>query len=144
MLQIERVDVERPVERPAVPDPHCRAVKVDHEPLAWVEGQAVCVLNALHPSAEFWADEGRTGVRGVNVQPHLLIAACMGGENVTWLLDITKHESRRHVDDGNFELRFIIFNVLTNRPQLNQIIESTGPGGSQGGAQLQIILRLSS
>ena len=116
MLQIERVDVERPVERPAVPDPHCRAVKVDHEPLAWVEGQAVCVLNALHPSAEFWADEGRTGVRGVNVQPHLLIAACMHGRGkyVRWQWG---SEQVNNIDI--FPYVALQTTVLTNRSKLD-------------------------
>ena len=75
MLQVQRVDVERPVERPAVPDPHGRAVEVHHEPLAGVEGQAVRVLDALHPPAELGADEGGPGVGGVDVEPHLLFAA---------------------------------------------------------------------
>ena len=53
--------------------PHGRAVKVDHQPLAGVEGDGVRELNSFHPLPELGAHEGRTCVGGVHVEPELLL-----------------------------------------------------------------------
>ena len=51
---------------------------MNHQPLGRVESEAVGKLDAGHPSPELRADEGRAGVRGVHVKPHLLLLACGG------------------------------------------------------------------
>ncbi len=57
--------------------PHSGAIEVNHEPLGGVEGQAVGILDASHPGPELRADEGRSGVGRIHMQPHLLFFACV-------------------------------------------------------------------
>ena len=53
--------------------PHCRAVKVHHQPLARVEGDGVRELNPFHPLPELGTHEGRTRVGGVYMEPELFL-----------------------------------------------------------------------
>ena len=53
--------------------PHCRAVEVDHQPLARVEGDGVRELDSFHPLPELGTHEGRPGVGGVHMEPELLL-----------------------------------------------------------------------
>ena len=55
--------------------PHCRAVEVDHQPLARVEGDGVRELDSFHPLPELRAHEGRPSVGGVHVEPELFLLA---------------------------------------------------------------------
>ena len=53
--------------------PHCRAVKVDHQPLAGVEGDGVGELDAFHPLSKLGTHEGRASVGRVHMEPELLL-----------------------------------------------------------------------
>jgi len=53
--------------------PHGCAIKVDHEPLAGVEGDRIGELHSLKPTAKFGTHESATGVSRVNVQPQAVV-----------------------------------------------------------------------
>lgn len=98
VLEVYRVDVEGSVKRLAVLDPatkqpahrsiastiggsrdylpQSRAVEVDHQPFARIEGERVGVLHSLHPVAELRANERAAGVGRVDVQPQSVLLAC--------------------------------------------------------------------
>ena len=58
MLQIQRVHVESLVQTTAVFHPHCRAIKMHHQPFRRVESNAVCIFNAGHECPKLRTDKG--------------------------------------------------------------------------------------
>jgi hypothetical protein len=54
--------------------PHGGAVEMDHHPFGRVESNRVGKFNTVKPVAKFRAEESRSGVSGINVQPNILRA----------------------------------------------------------------------
>ena len=52
--------------------PHGGAVEMDHHPFGRIECDRVGELDAVEPVTEFRAQESRSSVSGINVQPNIL------------------------------------------------------------------------
>ena len=73
--QVQGIDVEGVHQPRGIFQPHGRAVEVDQHPLVGIEVEGVSSFYALHQVSEFRADEGRTRVGGVHVEPNVLLVA---------------------------------------------------------------------
>ena len=60
---------------PSQNSPHCCAVKMDHQPFAWIESNGISKLNSLHPFSEFRADKSGSGISSINMKPKLFFLA---------------------------------------------------------------------
>ena len=75
MLQIQRVHIESLVQTPTISYPHCRAIKMHHQPFWRIESYAVCIFNTGHKCPELRTDKGWAGISGIYMQPHLFFFA---------------------------------------------------------------------
>lgn len=47
---------------------------MDHHPFGWIESDRVGIFDTVKPVAKFRAEESRSGVSGIDVQPNILRA----------------------------------------------------------------------
>ena len=104
--------------------PHSGAVEMDHHPFGRIESDRVGEFDTVEPVAEFRAQESRSSVGGIDVQPEIFWSTFRLNLN-KWIYNF-------------FPARWSSFKIMifTDDADLSQMVKSAGSSRTECGTYL--------